>query len=99
MTQKNLEDLEMMDKNLIRNILDTPSKTPIPALYLELGCIPIKYLIIYKRLMYLHHIVNLEDSHLVKQVFSAQLKNPSKGDWCLQVKEDPSPKRPWTSVI
>ena len=88
LTKKNIEDLELMDRDLLRKILNCPSKTPTPALYLELGCLPIKYLIIYKRLMYLHHILNLSSDHLLSQVFSAQLNNPSKGDWCLQAKED-----------
>ena len=33
MTQKNLEDFEIMDKILLQSILGAPSKTPIPALY------------------------------------------------------------------
>ena len=49
MTQKNIEDLEIMDQNLMRKILDAPSKTQIPALYLELGCLLIRYLLKYKR--------------------------------------------------
>ena len=89
MTKKNIEDLEIMDQNLLRKILDAPSKTPIVSLYLELGCVPIRYLLIYKRVMYLHHILNLDESHLVSKVFFAQMTRPSKGDWYLQkIKED-----------
>ena len=42
----------------------------------------------YKRLMYLHHILSLEENRLVQQVFSAHLENPSKGDWTEIVKQD-----------
>ena len=79
-TKKNIEDLEMMDHNLLRKIMDAPSKTPIAALYLELGCLPIRYLIMYKRVMYLFHILQLQETHLVSQVFSSQMKSPSKGE-------------------
>ena len=79
-SQKNIDDLESMDKNLLRKILDAPSKTPIVSLYLELGCIPVRYLIKYKRIMYLHHILTRDDSHLLSKVFAAQMSSPSKED-------------------
>ena len=78
----------MMDKNLLRKIMDAPSKTPIVSLYLELGCIPVRYMIKYKRIMYLHHILHLGEDHLVSKVFSAQKADPTKGDWCIQVNDD-----------
>ena len=52
LTRKNIEDLEIMDRNLLRKILGAPSKTPSAALYLELGCLQITYLIKYKRIMW-----------------------------------------------
>ena len=86
--QKHIDDLERMDNNLLRKVMDAPSKTPIVSLYLEMGCIPVRYLLKYKRIMYLHHILKLEENHLVRKVFSAQEKKPSKDDWILQVTED-----------
>ena len=72
----------------LRKLFRTPTSTPKPALYLETGCIPIRYLIKGKRIMYLHHILTREENALIKQVFRAQEGYPGKGDWCQVVRED-----------
>ena len=46
-----LNKLSNVDEYLLRKILQAPAKTPIEALYLETGCIPIKYLVKQRRLM------------------------------------------------
>ena len=38
--------------------------------------------------MFLHHILNCDDSRLISQVFWAQVNSPVKNDWVLQIKED-----------
>ena len=42
LTEKNLEDLEKIDKILLRKILNAHSKTPVESLYLETGILPLK---------------------------------------------------------
>ena len=88
LTKDDVNVLEKLDETLLRRLLDAPSKSPIPALYLELGVYPIKYHIIEKRLMFLHHILSCDESRLISQVFWAQEKSPVKNDWVLQVKDD-----------
>ena len=83
-----IEELECIDRLLLRKILNTPVSTPIPALYLELGVVPIRFKIQARRLMYLHYILNRKDDELLLKVFKSQCKNPVKGDWCLSVQED-----------
>ena len=83
--QKNISELEAVDKVLLRRILETPVSTGIPALYLELGCIPIKYVIIGRRIMFLHYILNCDTK---SKVFFAQRNSPIKNDWSSTVKED-----------
>ena len=41
-TKTNIEELEQIDETLLRRILNAPAKTPLPALYLELGISPIR---------------------------------------------------------
>ena len=41
LTDKEVEALEKVDEQLMRRILSAHSKTAIPALYLELGCVPL----------------------------------------------------------
>ena len=73
---------------MLRQILKAHSKTPIEALYLELGCVPIRYILKSRRINYLHYILRLDKSELLWKVFEAQMNNPAKCDWYLQVIQD-----------
>ena len=87
-TKAEIDQLEKVDKSLLRRILDAPSKSPTASLYLELGCVPIQYLIMSKRLRFLHYILNRPKNHLLSQVFFAQWNQPVKHDWTEQIKKD-----------
>ena len=56
-TKEDMEVLESVDRILLRRLLDVPTSTPKPALYLELGCIPIRYIIKSRRLLFLQYIL------------------------------------------
>ena len=62
--------------------------TPKEMLYLELNCIPIRFIIMSRRLNFLHYILNEEESSLIFNFFLAQLEQPSRQDWCHTVTED-----------
>ena len=66
-------------------ILEAPSSTPKVSLYLEMGCVPIRFIIKNRRLMFLHYILPQNESSLLFKFFKAQLDNPVKGDWSEQV--------------
>ena len=51
--------------------MDAPAKTPIEALYLELGATPIKILLMMRRLMYLNHMPHDEGGRGLDAVQSA----------------------------
>ena len=40
-TDADIEELESVDRVLLRQMLQTPKSTPIPSLYVDLGCTPI----------------------------------------------------------
>ena len=82
LTKTDIKDLEKLDETLLKNLIDAPSMTPIPGLYLDLGVYPIGYHIIVKRLMFLQHILKCDDERLISQVFWAQERGPDKNDWC-----------------
>ena len=88
LTRENIKRLESVDEMLLRKLLGTPISTPKAALYLETGCIPLRFIIKRKRIMFLHHLLTREDDALIKRVFWAQMEKPVKGDWCLVVRED-----------
>jgi hypothetical protein len=49
----------------------------------ESGCVPIKYILKMRRLMYLHHI-----DELIRKFYEAQKCKLSKGDWVQTVQEN-----------
>ena len=85
---KNIEELEKVDEALIRKILEAPKGTPICMLYLEMGFVPIRFLIMQRRLTFLHYILQQEPYSLVSRVLDAQMKNCKPWDWFNQIKKD-----------
>ena len=53
-SEQNLRSLEQIDESLLRKILQAHSKTAIEALYLELGCLPIRFHLMSRRVNFLH---------------------------------------------
>ena len=80
-----IEELEKVDEYLLRGIMKAHSKTSRAALYLESGCVPLRYILKKRRIMYLHHILIRKPDALLLQTFQAQNKFPVKGDWSLTV--------------
>ena len=72
----------------IRNLFECSRNVPIDILYLEMGVIPIKYIIKMRRLMFLKHILKQNEESLLFQFFMAQLKFPTKNDWASQLLEE-----------
>ena len=87
LTESNLTQLESVDETLLRKILETGTSTLKVMLYLDLGVIPIRFIIMNRRVMYLSYILRNKKTLLYK-FFLAQLKNPCKGDWTITVIED-----------
>ena len=75
-----MRELEEVDECFLRRILNAHSKTPIEALYLELGCTPLRYIIKSRRINYLHYLTKLKKDELLSRFFQAQMKLPVKGD-------------------
>ena len=88
MTKSDLEDLEILDRSLIRRILSTPNSTPVSALYLETGCISIGTIIKARRLNYLQYLVKLPQEEMLSRFFYCQWLESNQTDWTKQVKVD-----------
>ena len=85
---KQIKLLEKEAEKLMRKICDCPSKTPIDLLYLELGLLPLRFIIQSRRLSFLKYILNQEEKSLIKQVFKEQTRNPLKSDRVKVVEKD-----------
>ena len=59
---KDLQRLEGVDCLLLRRLFQVPVSTPIASLYLETGCVPIRFIIKSRRIMYLHHILTRKEN-------------------------------------
>ena len=75
------QKLSDVDEYLLRSILGAPAKTPKEALFLESGCVPVKFILKMRRLMYLHHILRRPKEELIRKFYDAQKAKLSKGDW------------------
>ena len=86
--KNHIETLESVDKYFWRKIFQCPFSTPHEAYYMETNTIPIKYVLMSRRLMYFWNILQMNEDELVKRVFNAQKIEATKNDWVLQIKED-----------
>ena len=82
--------IEDVDLIYLRKLLNAHSKTAKEALYLETGKIPPKYIIIQRRLSFLKHILNSNNTGLLFKFYQAQKNSPVKNDWVTQIKKDKS---------
>ena len=82
-----VEELENVDRILMRTIFEVPESVPIVGLYLESGCLTIGALIKARRVNFLHTLANLEESEMLSKFVLHQWDQPSKLDWTEQVKK------------
>ena len=87
-TNSELELLESADIQFLRNLLKAPRGPPKEMLYLEMGCVPLRELIIKRRIMFMHYIMNESESSIIHKFFIAQLKNSKPKDWITSVLRD-----------
>ena len=60
-----LDLIETIDLQLLRQLLKAPKGTPKEMLYLELGCIPFREMIRERRMGFLHYILNEDKKSLI----------------------------------
>ena len=88
LTKSELNLLETIDVLFLRNLLRAPKCTPTEMLYLELGCIPFSQLIMKRRILFLHYILNQDKNSLLHKFLEAQIRSKKKKDWIAQVQGD-----------
>ena len=88
LTNQQVSQLEQADLCFQRKLLNCHSKTNIEIIYSELGTSPLQLTLRKRRLMYLWHIVNRNETELIHRVYNAQRFKPSKSDWLKMVHQD-----------
>ena len=87
-TNAHVEKLEQADRIFFRRLFEVPNCTAIEAFHLETSTIPVRFLLMKKRLNYYWDILQLDESELVKKVYNGQRTFSVKNDWFLQIKSD-----------
>ena len=80
-TQKDITDLEKPDITLQRKLLSVSGNPSKCFLQLELGIIPVHFVIMQKRLNFLQYILHESMDSMVRQVFEEQKEDSKKGDF------------------
>ena len=83
-----MERLEQVDTAGLKDLVAGHSKCSKAFVYLEFGALMIRHIVMIRRLMYHHHIMNRDDCELIKKVYQKQAELPCKGDWVLLVRKD-----------
>ena len=88
LTQAELNLIETVDIDLLRNVLKAPRSTPKEMFFLELGILPLREIIRRRRLGFLHYILQQKSDSIVYKVFETQFRNPTSKDWVTTVLND-----------
>ena len=80
-TNKEIEELERVQAESLRKLLEVPCSTPYLPLLLETGMWTMKSRIAYKKLMLFHNIVNSSDERIISNIIRYQIENPRRGTW------------------
>ena len=88
LTEANIISLEKLDNILLRKILETGQSVSTAFLHLELGTVPLRFIIKTRRIIFLQYILKQKESSLLSQFLNSQIEDPLHGDWWLTVKND-----------
>ena len=94
LTSSHINKLERCDLYFFRKIFNAPISTPFESFYLETGALPIRFVIIARRLLFFWNILNKPDNELIKQVYKAQKLRPVKNDGSVLFKDFRTPRPP-----
>ena len=88
LTKKEIEHLNYPDKFILQKLFEVPRTVPTEMFFLELGIIPIQFIIIQRRLIYFQHIMKQEESSLIYSFIKTQFESMKHKDWIKTVIEN-----------
>ena len=78
-------ELKTCQMRLLKRIVKAPKAAPNAIVLLELGVLPLEFEIYSKKLMFLQHILKLEQWDPVRKVYEEQLKYEGESNWTNEV--------------
>ena len=88
LTKSDIETLEKLDTITQRSIFENNGNPSRVFMSLELGIVPVKFVIMEKRLKFLKYILEESTSSMIRQVYETLRKDSTKGDFIDLVKKD-----------
>ena len=85
MTSKDIAELQRGQLHYLRSITEVPKSTPIAAVYLEFGVLPIQYEVQLRKLYFLKSILQKSRDDPVRMVYNEMLKYPCENNWANEV--------------
>ena len=80
-----IESLQTLQKEYLKQTMCVPYSTPNKGTLLELGILPIYDVINCRKLLFLHHILNLMEDDPVLKLYKEQNKLPFEKNWVNEV--------------
>ena len=71
-SKKTIEELDKLHIMFLRCLFAVGSGCPKPSLFWETGSIRMKFMILQRKLLFLHHVATLPDTALAKQIYTVQ---------------------------
>ena len=87
LTNDNFKKLQTIQLKFLKRIMAVPQSTPNCFVYLELGILPIRYEIHTSQLIFLYHILTLNDDDPVRQTYIQCLKLYYEDNWANRTRE------------
>ena len=87
LTETNYNQLQILQLKLLRKIFHIPTSTSTAFIFLELGVLPIKYEIHQRQLVFLHHVVNLDEDDPVKSLYQQMKRLSGESNWLSDISE------------
>ena len=81
LTKKDLSCLENAQLQYLRYALEVPKSTPVAAMFLELGILPVQFEIEKRQLLFLKRILDKEKGDPVYQVYDNMTKYQYENNW------------------
>ena len=85
--ENDIRILEQCDELLLSRILDCDGKTSNTMKYLELGAIPIRFLIMKRKILFLQYISKQDKKSMIYNVLKAIQNEPMKNDFVTTCKK------------
>ena len=86
--ENEIRQIERIEENYLRKVLNTTKGCPIVQIYLEMGHIPARVEIQKIRLLYLQYILKQSDENSINKFFKLQIEFPTCEDWASTLMKD-----------